>query len=76
MRDPVGTMRRLYAHFGEPLGVEAEARMTRLAQENPQHKHGRHVYSLEEFGLTAEGVRRHFRGYRERFAIPMKTMIG
>ena len=73
LRDPVGTMRRLYAHFGEPLGVEAEARMARLAQENPQHKHGRHVYSLEEFGLTVEGVRRHFGDYCARFAIPMKA---
>ena len=70
LRDPVGTMRRLYAHFGEPLSAEAEARMTRLAAENPQHKHGKHVYSLEEFGLDAVGVRRHFRDYCERFAIP------
>lgn len=72
LRDPVGTMRRLYAHFNEALGAEAEARMTRLAAENPQHKHGRHVYALEEFGLTADGVRKHFRDYCERFSIPAK----
>lgn len=72
LRDPVGTMRKLYAHFEEPLTAEAEARMTRLAADNPQHKHGKHVYSLEEFGLTAEGVRKHFREYCERFAIPLK----
>jgi hypothetical protein len=72
LRDPVGTMRRLYAHFEEPLTPEAEARMTRLAQENPQHKHGRHVYTLEEFGLDAVGVRKRYRDYIERFAIPVK----
>jgi len=72
LRDPVGTMRKLYAHFEEPLSAEAEARMTHLSAENPQHKHGKHVYSLEEFGLTAEGVRKHFRDYCERYAIPVK----
>lgn len=72
LRDPIGTMRRLYAHFEERLTAEAEARMTRLMTESPQHKHGKHEYSLEEFGLTAEGVRKHFRDYCERFAIPMK----
>ena len=73
LRDPIGTMRRLYAHFDEPLGPEAIARMTRLVQENPQHKHGKHRYSLEEFGLTAADVRRHFRDYCERYRIPLKT---
>jgi hypothetical protein len=72
LRDPVGTMRRLYAHFEEPLSPEAEAQMTRLAQENPQHKHGKHVYALEEFGLDAAGVRKRYRDYIERFAIPVK----
>ena len=69
LRDPVGTMRKLYAHFDEPLSAEAEARMTRLMAESPQHKHGKHVYALEDFGLTADGVRKHFRDYSEHFAI-------
>jgi hypothetical protein len=72
LKDPVGTMRRLYAHFGEAFTAETEARMTRLVADNPQNKHGKHVYSLEEFGLTAKGVRTHFRDYCERFAIPLK----
>ena len=73
LRDPVGTMRKLYRHFDEPFTPEAEARMQRLMRENPQNKHGKHVYSLEEFGLTAEGVRRHFRDYCEQFSIPSKA---
>lgn len=70
LRDPVGQMRKLYAHFDEPLSAEAEARMTRRVAENPQGKHGKHNYSLEEFGLTAAGVREHFRAYCERYDIP------
>lgn len=71
LRDPLGEMRRLYARFDEPFTPEAEAAMTRLLAANPQGKHGRHVYTLEEFGMTARGVRAHFRDYIERFRIPV-----
>jgi Sulfotransferase family len=71
LRDPVGQMRKLYAHFGEQLTPEAEAAMSKLLANNPQGKHGKHNYSLEEFGLTAAGVRQHFRDYCERFGIPL-----
>lgn len=67
IRDPIGEMRKLYTHFDEPLTPEAEAAMTKSLAENPQGKHGRHVYSLEEFGLTADGVRGHFKDYCERY---------
>jgi hypothetical protein len=72
LRDPLGQMRKLYAHFDEPLTPAAEAAMARLLADKPQGLHGKHVYSLEEFGLTAAGVRQHFRDYCERFAIPCK----
>jgi Sulfotransferase family len=71
LRDPIGQMRKLYAHFGEPLTPAAEAAMSKLLANNPQGKHGKHNYSLEEFGLTAAGVRQHFRDYCERFGIPL-----
>ncbi len=73
LRDPIGEMRRLYAHFDEEFTPAVETAMTRLLAENPQGKHGKHVYTLEEFGLTATGVRHHFRDYCERFRIPLKT---
>ena len=72
LRDPIGEMRRVYAHFGEPFTAETEAAMLRRLADNPQGKHGLHRYSLEEFGLTASGVRRHFRDYCNRFDIPLK----
>lgn len=72
MRDPIGTMRGVYAHFGEALSPEAEAAMTKLMSENPKGKHGKHVYSLEEFGLTKAGVRKHYADYIDRFKIQLK----
>jgi hypothetical protein len=69
LRDPIGQMRTLYAHFDEPLTPAAHDAMTRLLSRNPQGKHGKHEYSLEEFGLTATGVRQHFKGYCEQFGV-------
>jgi Sulfotransferase family len=69
LQNPIGEMRKLYAHFGEPFTPEAEAAMQRQLAGNPQNKHGKHVYSLQEFGLTAAAIREHFRGYCERFDI-------
>jgi hypothetical protein len=72
LRDPIAQMRKLYDHFDEPLTKEAEAAMSRLLANNPQGQHGKHTYSLEEFGLTKQGVHTHFKEYCERFAIPLK----
>ena len=69
LRDPIGQMRRLYAHFSEELTSESQSAMAKLLAANPQGKHGKHVYSLEEFGLTAAGVRSHFKDYCDRYGI-------
>ena len=39
---------------------------------NPQGKHGKHDYALEDYGLTRESVYAHFGDYIERFGIPVK----
>lgn len=72
LRDPIGQMRKLYAHFGEQLTPRAQAAMVELMARNPQGKHGKHHYSLEEFGLTAAGVRKHFQDYYERYGISQR----
>jgi hypothetical protein len=74
LRDPIGQMRKLYAHFGEPLTPRAEAAMIEVLARNPQGKHGKHNYSLAEFGLTAAEVRRHFQDYCERYGISQREV--
>jgi hypothetical protein len=37
--------------------------MQRWTQENPQHRFGRHEYSLEMFGLDEASIRAQFAGY-------------
>lgn len=69
MRDPIGEMKKLYAHFDEPFTAEVEASMQAFMANNQQGKHGKHHYTLEEFGLTKEGVRAHFRDYSEKYGL-------
>ena len=75
LRDPIGQMRKLYAHFDEGFTPAAEAAMAKLMSENPQGKHGKHSYSLAEFGLTEAGVRAHFKDYCERYKIPQRAAV-
>lgn len=70
--DPIGQMEKLYDHFGEPLTDAARVSMQAMLDANPQGKHGKHDYALEDYGLTRESVYAHFGDYIERFGIPVK----
>ncbi|MDM7929381.1 sulfotransferase family protein [Blastomonas fulva] len=70
--DPIGEMHKLYAHFGDALTDDAVAAMQNMLDSNPQGKHGKHAYALEDYGLTRDKVYSHFADYIERFAIPVK----
>ncbi|SEF55919.1 Sulfotransferase family protein [Thermomonospora echinospora] len=67
VRDPLGTIEAVYAHFGLPLSDAARAAMARLHDEShsgaarPAHR-----YRLSDFGLTPEEV-------DERFAAVRRT---
>jgi hypothetical protein len=67
VRDPIGTVRRIYDHFGYQYDDEFESGMNQWLAENPQGKHGAHRYSLEQFGLTPDIVRSRFAAYYDHF---------
>ena len=67
VRDPIGTMRRLYAHFDEPFTEAAETAMRACLAENPKGKFGKHSYTLEQFGVSEDEVRERYRDYREAY---------
>ena len=60
--DPIGTVHQIYEHHGYSYSDSFENRMKLWLADNRQYKHGPHRYSLEEFGLDAEVVRRDFTG--------------
>ena len=71
--DPVGSVRKLYASLGETLSDEAEDRMAKWWADHPRDQHGRHTYTPEEFGLTADDLRARFAFYAERFDVPLEA---
>jgi len=74
--DPLGAVQRLYAHFGYPYTPEFETRATTWLKEHPQHKHGKHRYSLERFGLGRRMIADRFSWYCERYQIPPERESG
>lgn len=67
--DPVGAVRRLYAHFGRELDETAGRRMRAWLVRNPPDRHGGHRTDAERFGLGEDEVAERFAAYRERFGI-------
>ncbi len=69
LRDPFGTVRRIYRHFDLALTPWAEERMRRFLAQHPKDKHGRHGYTLAEFGLDRDEEAARYQAYRERFGL-------
>ncbi|MEM8923237.1 MAG: sulfotransferase [Actinomycetota bacterium] len=49
--DPAATVRSILTEFGEEVPRDLNARIRKHLDEHPQHKHGKHDYRLERFGL-------------------------
>lgn len=67
VRDPIATVRRIYAHYGLAFSPMTEQRMRRFLAAHPKDKHGRHRYTLAEFGLDRDEEAARYRAYRDRF---------
>ncbi|MDP3491692.1 MAG: sulfotransferase [Hyphomonadaceae bacterium] len=65
--NPMPVFREIYRRAGHVLTPESEALMLQYELKNEQGKHGAHKYSLEQFGLTEEMIRRDFGAYIDRF---------
>ena len=68
LQDPMGTIQGIYDYFGYPFKADFSDRLTRWIHQNPQHKHGVHRYTLEQFGLTPEQIQTQFQDYSDRFS--------
>jgi Sulfotransferase family len=67
VREPISTVRRIYAHFGLRFTDELETRMRRFLAEHPKDEYGVHRYSPAQFGLDPDAVATAFRAYLSRF---------
>ncbi|WP_019504294.1 sulfotransferase [Pleurocapsa sp. PCC 7319] len=71
IHDPVGTARQIYNFFDYDWNIQVETNMKQWLSRNPQHKHGVHRYSSEQFGLDAGLVNQRFTNYYEQFQSPL-----
>jgi hypothetical protein len=76
MTDPAGVMRRVYGFLNMPFTAENEELVRRWVRENPQHKHGKHSYRLDDFGLSRSDIDKVFAAYRTGFNIPEEKSNG
>jgi hypothetical protein len=67
--DPVGCIRRIYAHFDLPVSGGFESRMQAYLAAHPKDEFGTHHYGLEPFGLDAATIAQTFKRYCERFRV-------
>jgi hypothetical protein len=68
-RDPIGSVRRVYEHFGWLLSPRAENQMREILAKQPRDVHGFHRYEAAQFGLRPEHEQEFFSSYCERFSV-------
>ena len=63
IRDPIGTVRNIYSHFGIDFTDEARAAITATDDESKQGPRApKHTYALADYGLTEDQVKEAFKG--------------
>jgi len=74
--DPMPIFREIYRRAGHTLTAEAERGMLQWEKENEQGKHGQHIYSLEQFGLSEQKIDDAFGEYLRRFINIERPLTG
>lgn len=67
MEDPIQMVKNIYAHFNIEFSDEFEQNMVTWMKENRQGKYGRRKYSLEEYGLSKDGINKMFSEYNKKY---------
>jgi len=55
--DPMGTVTRVFAEAALPWTHDIQSSVQAEIDKRPSGRHGKHVYTLAEFGLTEAGIR-------------------
>jgi hypothetical protein len=72
LRDPVATLRAAYARMGRRFSSEHAEAIRRYLAGKPKGKFGVHQYTPEEWGFTAEGLRRSLAPYISLFGVALE----
>ena len=69
VKDPLGTVRALYGHFGLTLDPGAASRIGRLVTENPNGGYGANRYRFDTYQIDPGAARESFAPYMARFEV-------
>ena len=69
VNDPVGTVTRIYDHFGLDMTPRVVDGVHAYLAANPRTKHGVHTYDLADFGISGAEAEAAFGFYCERFDV-------
>ncbi len=72
--DPLGTVRRVYRHFGLALEPPAAGAMGRLVGRHPRGEYDHEAYRFADHGLDPAMEREKFRAYMEYFDVTPETV--
>ena len=65
--DPMSAIRAMYEYFNFELPKQTAAAMQHYLDKRPREKHGKHRYTLEQFGLSKTKQAPLFEHYRQRY---------
>jgi hypothetical protein len=71
--DPIAMVRRIYDFCGLPVNMTFEGRVRKYLDNNRQGRHGRHRYSLEEYGIDAEAFVDEHSDYMSHYGFGMQN---
>ena len=71
--DPIATVERIYASFGEEIGALHRRRIEAWLRDRHQTAFGRHQYDPADFGWTVEDIALQFEPYRSRYGVPRES---
>ena len=71
---PLNVVESIYGFLGWEFGELTRQRMDDFLRANPKDKHGKHRYTLAEYGLGREKESQRFAAYTKRFSIPSASI--
>lgn len=65
IKDPVDVLKRIYTDRGEVISPELKKIFLDANQKNPKGKYGRHLYSMDDFGIDKAFIDRYTADYQK-----------
>ncbi len=67
LKDPVKELSRVYKTFGLEWSEDRQKELSEAHNKRPQHAHGRHIYSAENYNLNTDEIADKFAFYSDRY---------